>query len=69
MEAKLEGDLDLRGFLGISDEVRKGYENVRVTFKVKGDGDAEKLEELAKYSPVFDIFFNPVPVSVRVEKK
>ncbi len=69
VEAKLEGDLDLQGFLGISDDVRRGYENVRVTFKVKGDGDAEKLAELAKYSPVFDIFSNPVPVSVRVEKK
>lgn len=69
VEAKLEGDIDLRGFLGIADDVRKGYENIRVTFKVKGDGDAEKLEELAKYSPIFDTISNPVNVSVRVEKK
>lgn len=69
VESKLEGDLDLRGFLGISDDVRKGYQNIRVTFKVKGDGDAEKLAELAKFSPVFDTISNPVQVSVKVEKK
>lgn len=69
VESKLEGDLDLRGFLGLSDDVRKGYQNIRVTFKVKGDGDPEKLEELAKFSPVFDSISNPVQVSVKVEKK
>jgi uncharacterized OsmC-like protein len=73
VESKLEGDLDLRGFLGLSDKVRNGYENVRVTFKIKGDAPEEKLEELVKLaqkrSPVFDIVSHPVPVSVQLEKK
>src|SRR5262249_18440193 len=30
VESSLEGDLDLRGFLGLSDRVRNGYEGVRV---------------------------------------
>ncbi len=68
----MEGDLDLHGFLGLSDKVRNGYESVRVKFKVKGDAPEEKLEELVqlaqKRSPVFDIVTNPVPVSVQVEK-
>ncbi|PWT88077.1 MAG: osmotically inducible protein C [Acidobacteria bacterium] len=73
IESKLEGDVDLRGFLGLSDEVRNGYENIRVTFRIKADAPQEKIEELLdlakKRSPVFDIISNPVPVSVQLEKK
>lgn len=67
VESRLEGDLDLHGFLGLKDDVRKGYKDVRVSFKVKADATPEQLAELTKYSPVFDIFSNPVPVSVDVE--
>jgi uncharacterized OsmC-like protein len=67
VESRLEGDLDLHGFLGLKDNVRKGYKDVRVSFKVKADATPEQLAELTKYSPVFDIFSNPVPVSVDVE--
>ncbi len=73
VESKLEGDLDVRGFLGISDKVRNGYDKIRVTFKIKSDAPEEKLRELVemaqKRSPVFDIVTNPVPVSVQLEKK
>lgn len=67
VESTLEGDLDLRGFLGLSDTVRKGYQNIRVGFKVKSDAPAEQLRNLCKFSPVFDIVSNPVPVSINVE--
>ncbi|MFQ5792883.1 MAG: OsmC family protein, partial [Acidobacteriota bacterium] len=57
-------------FLG---ECSDGYESILVTFKVKGDASAEKLEELVqlaqKRSPVFDIVSNSVPISVQLEKK
>lgn len=69
VESKLEGDLDLHGFLGLSDEIRRGYQNVRVSFTVKSDASAATLQELCKYSPVFDIISNPVPVSISVEMK
>ena len=72
VESKLEGDLDLRGFLGMSDDVRNGYESLRVTFKIKADAPPEKLEELCRIaqerSPVFDCVTNGVPVSVHLEK-
>jgi uncharacterized OsmC-like protein len=67
VESWLEGDLDLHGFLGLKDDVRKGYENVRVSFKVKADAPPEQLADLARSSPVYDIFSNPVPISVDVE--
>lgn len=69
VESELEGDLDIQGMLGLSDKVRKGYQNIRVNFKIKSDASAETLTELCQFSPVFDIVSNPVPVSLRVEKK
>ena len=72
VEATLEGDCDLRGFLGLDESVRNGYEGVRVSYKIKAEASAEKLRELVELaqrrSPVFDIVSNPVPVSVRAEK-
>lgn len=69
LESEVEGDLDLRGLLKIDDQVRCGYRNIRVRFKVKSDAPAEVLQELTKYSPTFDVVTNPVAVDVSVEKK
>jgi uncharacterized OsmC-like protein len=66
VESRLEGDLDLRGFLGLSKEVRPGYQNLRVHFTVKSDAPADQLRELTKFSPVYDIVSNPVPVDISI---
>lgn len=63
----LEGDLDLRGFLGLSDDVRKGFKAVRVKIRAKSDATPQELTELAKFSPVYDIVSNSLPVEVIVE--
>ncbi len=64
----LEGDLDLRAFLGLSEEVRPGYEGIRLSYRVKSDAPQEKIEALCdhvmKTSPVLDIIRNPVPVKI-----
>lgn len=72
VESELEGDIDLRGMLELADDVRNGFQNIRVNFKVKAEGGEKKsklLEALAKGSPVFDIVTNPVPVTISVETK
>ena len=73
VESRLEGSLDLHGFLGLSESIRNGYESIRVTFKIKADAPEETLKELVelaqKRSPVFDIISNPVPVSVELESR
>jgi len=69
VESKLEGDLDLQGFLGLSDEVRRGYKQIRANFTIKSDASAEQLEALTKFSPVYDIVSNPVPVSIQIDKR
>lgn len=68
VESSLEGDLDVRGMLGLSDEARKAYNNVRVRMRVKGAASAATLKELAMFSPVFDIISNSLPVEFELEK-
>lgn len=67
VDSTLEGDLDLRGFLGVSNKVRKGYHHVGVRMRVKSAANPETLRELAKYSPVYDLVSNSLPVDVTVE--
>lgn len=68
VESTLEGDLDARAFLELSNDVRKGYQNIRVTFKVKSDASAEALKQCAEFSPVLDVVTHGTPVSLSVEK-
>ena len=68
LESELEGDIDLRGFLGLSEDVPRGYQDIRVTFTVKSDAPAEQLKDLAAFSPVFNTIANSAPISVRVKK-
>jgi uncharacterized OsmC-like protein len=65
----VEGDINLLGILGLSPEVRNGYEQVRVTFNLKGD-DPEELrkvvEQSRQRSAVYDVLTNGVPVAIDV---
>jgi uncharacterized OsmC-like protein len=68
LEFDLEGDVDLHGFLGLSDKVRPGYSGVRLTYRIDCDAPPEKVDELVahvqKTSPVLDILRNPVTVTI-----
>jgi uncharacterized OsmC-like protein len=70
VESTVEGDIDLLGILGLSDEVRNGYQQIKVSFKLRGD-DPEKLrqvvEQSRKRSAVYDVVTNGVPVSIDVD--
>ena len=73
VESRLEGDIDLRGFLGISKDVRKGYQEIRMYFKIDADVPDEELQALVQlgpsYSPVFDSITKGVPVKVELENE
>jgi uncharacterized OsmC-like protein len=70
VEASIEGDMDLRGILGLAADVRNGYNGIRATFTIKGDAPVEKLREVVEQararSAVFDIITNPVPVQIGI---
>jgi uncharacterized OsmC-like protein len=69
-ECMVEGDMDLRGILGLSDAVRNGFQSIRMSFDIKGDAPAETLKKIVEQSrarsAVFDILTNGVPVSIAV---
>ncbi len=55
LEPELEGDIDLRGFLGLDPDVPKGYTNIHVKFKVKTNSDnLKRLRSLAEFAPVYN---------------
>lgn len=70
VESRLEGNADLRGALGLSDEVRNGFQNIRISFRVKADAPPEKVQELMERarsrSFVYDVISNGVPVEIDV---
>jgi uncharacterized OsmC-like protein len=72
VESSFEGDIDVHGFLDIDNDVRKGYQGIRVRFKIKADVPDALLQMIAKlgpkFSPVFDTVTNGVPVSFTAER-
>ena len=68
VESTLEGDMDVQGTLGLSDDYRNGFEQIRISFHVEGDAPEEKLKEIVARaqarSAVFDMVSNGVAVRV-----
>lgn len=69
LDFDLEGHMDLHGFLGLDENVRAGYDDVQVTYRVDCDAPPERVDELCAYvqrtSPVLDMLRNPVRVTVQ----
>lgn len=70
VESRVEGDIDLRGILGLSNEVRNGYEKIKATFTIKGDAPAAKLRQIVEQaqarSAVLDVLTSGVKVDFDV---
>ena len=68
LATRLEGDLDLRGLLGLDDSVSPGYEQIRIAMDVEADCSDEQLDDLLAYSqahsPVCNTVCRPVPVVI-----
>jgi uncharacterized OsmC-like protein len=70
VSSTVEGDIDLLGILGLSGDVRNGFQQIKVSFKLRGD-DPDKLREVVerstRRSAVYDIITNGVPVAIEVD--
>lgn len=68
--ATVEGDMDVRGILGVDPDVRNGYSQIRVTYQVDADATPDEIRALVaqsqKRSAVYDIVTNPTNVIVDV---
>jgi len=70
LESQIEGDIDLNGFLGLSEDAPRGFTNIRARFKVKSNvDDVETLRNLIEYSPVYATLIHGTNVDVSVELK
>lgn len=67
ISTEMEGDLDLRGFLGLSEDVRKGYQVIRARMRVKTDAAPETIKAITSFSPVLDVVSKSVPVEISIE--
>ena len=72
LSSRLEGDINLLGFLGLDDSVRNGYEEIRMVFEIDADAPEEELERIVelgpRYSPVYDVVSRSLPVRVELAK-
>jgi uncharacterized OsmC-like protein len=70
LEIRTRGELDLRGFLGLSDEVPAGYEEIEYEVRIKGDGTPEQFAEIhanvLKTSPNYFNINRPIRVNAKL---
>ena len=62
--------MDIQGILGIDDEVRNGFDGIKVSYQIDADASQEDIEALVaqsqKRSAVYDIVANPTSITVNV---
>lgn len=70
MQTSFEGDIDLRGMLGLPGAKRSGYQQIRVNVKIKANASEKEINELiqlAKRSPVYNTISEPVDIQIKLE--
>lgn len=71
VEARVEGDIDLRGFFGLDTTIRPGFTRIRLFVTLRGPESPERYAQLVDavntHCPVLDIVANPVPVEREVK--
>ncbi len=67
VESEVEGDIDLHGFLGLREDVKRGYQGIRMRFKIKADASDEQLQDIVKIGPTFSPVFDSITKAVTVK--
>ncbi|NNE85528.1 MAG: OsmC family protein [Alphaproteobacteria bacterium] len=71
VSVRIEGDLDLRGFFAVNDNVRAGFQDIRGTVELDSTASAEELARLKQivdaHCPVLDILQGSVPVTLKID--
>jgi uncharacterized OsmC-like protein len=70
VEAKLEGQMDLAGIMGIDSDTRNGFSGIKISYKIDADATPEEIKAVVaqsqKRSAVYDIVANPTNINVEV---
>jgi hypothetical protein len=68
-----EYDIDVRGVLGVTPDVRNGFSQIRATFNVEGNADDDVLDALVEASrqrsATYEMLVNPTPVHVETTRR
>jgi uncharacterized OsmC-like protein len=62
-----EGDVDLRGTLGISEDVPVGFKEIRLRFDVDTDAPKDKCDELLKLVERYCVVFQTIQSSPKTD--
>ena len=72
ISASVEGDIDFRGFFGVDESVRAGYQQIRIVMNIESEASDEQLNALKQavdaHCPVLDMLENPVPVEAVIKR-
>lgn len=72
VDVRAEGDVDLRGTLGVAADVPVGFKEIRLSFDVDADVNAARLDQLAeltdKYCVVFQTIQSTPKTSVSIKQ-
>ena len=72
VKATIEAGMDLQGILGIDENVRNGFDGIKVHYEIDADATQDEIAALVaqsqKRSAVFDILTNPTDVMVTASK-
>jgi uncharacterized OsmC-like protein len=70
VKSTIEGDMDVRGILGMDTDIRNGFSNIKVKYQIDADASEDDIKALVaqsqKRSAVYDIITNPTDVEVEV---
>jgi uncharacterized OsmC-like protein len=66
-EVSAEGDVDLRGTLGVRDDVPVGFKEIRLRFDIDTDAPKEKRDELLRLVERYCVIFQTIQHSPRTE--
>jgi uncharacterized OsmC-like protein len=67
VESTLEGDLDLRGFLGMDSSIPKGYKSIVLRMRITGDLTDEQKREVLRLGCEFSPVYNMVSKAVAIK--
>ena len=66
LDVSAEGEMDARGFFGVSDDVNRGYNKVSVDISAVTAADEASLRSMIGYSPVYEMVSKAIPVEVNI---
>ncbi|MEM7540670.1 MAG: OsmC family protein [Pseudomonadota bacterium] len=72
VSVQLDGEINLRGFFGIDEDVRAGFQNIRGTVTITSSASDEELAKLRdvvnSHCPVLDMLSTPVPTELSMRR-